>query len=198
MNSDMLINIEKKAILITLTYLSNNSKLTIINKSSERIYNIENQDLNLNYEFNITPKIDCNDILIKLLKKVCKDYKIEYNEISTTEDFLNMFAKLSNKISKKIVEDLSSKITLVNSSYYELFFRLRQVSDNCTITLIKNNISSDEEKTIVVLVRHLIDNIITHFTFMDGMDLLSFINGTRIIVDILSKDTSLYNDNLNV
>ena len=111
------------------------------------------------------------------------------------QDILNNFANLSNYLVVRIQDELSSKITAINSPYYNLICKLKRISDSCTITLKLDSLTK-QEKTLTVLVRHLIDNIISHFIFADGIDLLHFINGTRVITDILCLDTTLYDDTL--
>ena len=199
MFNNLLINIEKKAILLTLAYLSKSTQISVtITKQGDEIlrsYRLQNDSFK-NYTFDSQSGNNCDEILTKLLVNVSREYNVVCNKITNDSDILDNFANLSNKIVTNVMEELSSTITAINSPYINLLYRLKNISDSCTLTLRTYFNISKDERTLTVLVRHLIDNIITYFMFSDGDDLLNFINGTRIITDILCLDTTLYNDSL--
>lgn len=197
MFNNTLTNIEKKAILITLAHLSNSSKITsyskLYNKKLHNKISISNPNINLSIEFNVNTHIECTDILVQLLKHVFEEYNFVCGDIRSEMDILNSFALLTNGIIRKIKEASTCTISILGDTN-NIIDKLQEKSDIYTLLLLLNNKFTEKEKTCMVIVRHLLDNLISGFVFTDGIELLDFINGTRLISKILRLNAALYNE----
>ena len=197
MFNNNLTNLEKKAIIMTLGYLNPNSSIqsytSIYNKKLYKKIKIENTKTKSIIEFNIDNYFKCDDILKNMLYEVFDEYNFVPHKITSQIDILQNLSLLCNGISRLLVENLSIISTTDNFSN-TLATDLQNISDKCTLRIISNKLSN-HEKTCLVIVRHLIDNILTGQLFSDGIDLLDFINGTRIIKDILCLNATLYDEN---
>ena len=196
MFNNKLTNLEKKALIMTLAYLSPNTTIqsytNIYNKKLYKRVKIENTKNKTTIEFNIDNYFKCDSILKNMLISVFDEYNFVPLEITSQIDILHNLSLLCNGISRLIHQDTS--IICDTESTPPLATTLQNVSDKCTLRIISNKLSN-QEKTCLVIVRHLIDNIITGLAFSDGIDLLDFINGTRIIKDILCLNATLYDEN---
>ena len=197
MFNNNLTNLEKKAIIMTLGYLNPNSSIqsytSIYNKKLYKKIKIENNKTKSIIEFNIDNYFKCDDILKNMLYEVFDEYNFVPHKITSQIDILQNLSLLCNGISRLLVENLSIISTTDNFSN-TLATDLQNISDKCTLRIISNKLSN-HEKTCLVIVRHLIDNILTGQLFSDGIELLDFINGTRIIKDILCLNATLYYEN---
>ena len=198
MFNNTLTNLEKKALILTLAHLSNativSTYSSIYNKKLHKRVKIENKNTSLDIDFNINNYFKCDNILESMLKDVFEEHNFVCNPINNDIDVLNNFALLTNGIIQKIKESFTSIISF-NDTTNTLVTKLQKVSDYCTLTIHTDKKASKNEKTCLVLVRHIIDNIISGFLFNDGIELLDFINGTRIISDLLCLNASLYDEN---
>lgn len=198
MFNNTLTNLEKKALLITLAHLSPsfsiNTYSAIYNKNTYKRVSIESTTHNIHIDFNINNYFKCDSLLITMLNIVFEEHDFVCEPIQTDIDILNKFALLANGLVQKIKDSYSSIISLDHSPN-PLVSKLQKVSDYCTLSIHSNKKISKNEKTCLVLVRHIIDNIISGFLFNDGIELLDFINGTRIISDLLCLNASLYDEN---
>lgn len=197
MFNNTITNLEKKALIMTLANLSPTATIktytSIFNKKLYRKVKIDNLSTAA-IEFNIDNYFKCDNILNRMLITVFDEYNFVPIEINSQTDVLHNFSLLCNGISRLIKEE-SSIISTADNFSNSLANRLQNISDNCTLRIISNNKLSNQEKTCLVIVRHLIDNILSGLIFSDGIELLDFINGTRIIKDILCLNATLYDEN---
>jgi hypothetical protein len=198
MFNNTLTNLEKKALLITLAHLSSEYTIhtysAIYNKKTYKRITIENKNNNQHFDFNINNYFKCNDILTTILTDVFEEYNFVCNPINNDIDILNNFALLANGIVQKIKESYSSIISL-NDNINNIIPKLQKISDYYTLIIHSNKKNTKNEKTCLVIVRHILDNIISGFLFNDGIELLDFINGTRIISELLCLNATLYDEN---
>lgn len=198
MFNNTLTNLEKKALLITLAHLSSeytiNTYSAIYNKKIYKRITIENKNNNQHFDFNINNYFKCNDILTTILTDIFEEYNFVCNPINNDIDILNNFALLANGIVQKIKESYSSIISL-NDNINNIIPKLQKISDYYTLIIHSDKKNTKNEKTCLVIVRHILDNIISGFLFNDGIELLDFINGTRIISELLCLNATLYDEN---
>ena len=196
MFNNSLTNLEKKALLITLAHLSCTTTLDtfteIYNKKVHKKVSIKTP--NLDIKFNINNYFKCDNLLKTMLINVFDEYGFVCNPINSDIDILNNFALLTNGIVQKTNEAFSSIISISHKPTL-LINKLRKVSDYCTLSIHTYKNISKNEKTCIVVVRHIIDNILSGFLFNNGIELLDFINGTRILTDLLCLNASLYDEN---
>lgn len=197
MFNNTLTNLEKKALLITLAHLSYNYTINtysiVHNKKTHKRVSLENTKINFHCDFNINNYFKCDNLLITMLKDVFNEHNFVCNPITNDIDILNNFALLTNGIVQKIKEDFNSIISF--GSCNNPLPKLKKVSDYYTLIIHTDKKITKNEKTCLVLIRHILDNIISGFLFNDGIELLDFINGTRIISDLLCLNASLYDEN---
>ena len=198
MFNNTLTNLEKKALLITLAHLSStytiNTYSAIYNKKTYKRTTIKNKNNNQQYNFNINNYFKCNNILTTMLTNVFEEYSFVCNPIHNDIDILNNFALLANGIVQKTKESYSSIISLTDSTN-NLITKLQKISDYYTLIIHSDKKNTKNEKTCLVIVRHILDNIISGLLFNDGIELLDFINGTRIISELLCLNATLYDEN---
>lgn len=195
MFNDNLTQTEKYALLITLAHLSKDTNVEtyseLENRTIYKYIKITNSPTNLSVSFDINNQQDCGRPLIQLLQHVFYEYNFIHNNIESDTDILNNFALLTNGLIRQIKEDSTH---LINNSS-DIINKLQQQSDHYTLQLLTDKKITEEEKTCIVLVRHLIDNILSGCIFSDGLELLDFMNGTKIIADLLCLNATLYDEN---
>ena len=197
MFSKTLSNIEKKALIITLSVISNNlitlTETTIFNKKLYKKIKLHNLSNNTSIQFSIDNYYKCDELLKNLILQVFDEYNFIPVIDDDNFDILHNFSLLCNGIIQLIKEEISCES--YPYKYKTLLSKLQQYSDKYTLNLLSDHKMSNNEKTCIVIVRHLIDNIISGLIFRDGIELLDFINGTRIIKDILCLNAQLYDEN---
>ena len=198
MFNNTITNLEKKALIMTLAYLSPTTTIkSFTSVYHKKLYNkikIDNLANQPAFEFNVDNYFKCDEILKKMLIQVFDEYNFVPLEMSTQVDILHNFSLLCNGISQLLKEQTYHIFTIEENSHF-LANQLQNISDKCTLKIISNHKLSSQEKTCLVIVRHLIDNIISGQFFSDGIELLDFINGTRIIKDLLCLNATLYDEN---
>lgn len=198
MFNNNLTNLEKKALIITLAHLSpniNTKQQTIIfNKHLYKRVIIENLKTNQITRFNIDNHFKCDQTIKDLLIQVFDEYNFIPLDMYSNLDMLNNFSLLCNGISL-LLKNHNSYTNATSTEITKLENKLQNISDKYTLNLIANTKMSNNEKTCFVVVRHLIDNIISGQIFNDGIELLDFINGTRLIKDLLCLNATLYDEN---
>ena len=199
MFNNELTNIEKRALLITLANLSKKTTITIYtdiyNKKLYKRVKIGKPLSKTSIHFNIDNYFKCDNILKSLLIDVFDEYNFIPVGSNENLDILHNFSLLCNGITRLIKEDLQFSITPIKTDSTSLISRLQKTSDYYTLTLLRNINMSKSEKTCLVIVRQIIDNILSGIVFNDGVELLDFINGTRIIQDLLCLNATLYDEN---
>lgn len=198
MFNNSLTNLEKKALLIALAHFSPTTTINInsilFKNKLHRQVSIINKEKDLKFIFNINNYLKPKGLLETMLNKVFEEYNFICKPINNDIDLLNNFALLSNELIQNSKEQFNSIITF-NENPNQLISKLQAISDYYTLTIHINKNISKTEKTCLVLVRHIIDNVISGLLFKDGIELLDFLNGTRIISDLLSLNASLYDEN---
>ncbi len=192
-------NLEKNALLVTLAHLSSKTSITTNTTfNSEGLHkniNIQIPSLNIDYNIDHLSQDSCDEQLITMLKILIDEYNCDKLDLYGNQCILDGFASISNKIASIIKDELSSSITPISSLGNRLLLRLQNISDNYTLALLLRTNFSKEERNLIVLTRHLLDNIINLFLFDDGTDLMDFINGTYYITDLLCMNATLYDEN---
>ncbi len=198
MFNNTLTNLEKKSLIITLVHLSSAFTITpyttVYNKQVYKRVTIKNLQGEVICDFNINNYFNCEKLLVSMLNSVFEEYDFVCNPINNDIDILNNFALLANGLVRKINKENNCLIS-IEDTQHKLITKLQKVSDYCTLSLHTDKKIRKNEKTCLVLIRHILDNIISGFLFNDGIELLDFINGTRIISDLLCLNASLYDEN---